>query len=377
MKRLRVLALSPVPLEGAGCRFRIAQFIPYLAEQGIDVTIAPFYDREFFELVYRPGQVTRKARLFVRQAAARLPAVLGAGRYDVLFIYREAFPIGPPILEALLRAFNRPVVYDFDDAVFLPNTSDANAFVAALKYPRKVGWIIGRSDVVIAGNEYLASFARRFNWSVQVIPTSVDTDLFVPSLPPRRPRSVPVVGWIGTPTTAGYLQAVAKPLVNLTQQSAFILRVAGDGGQVTFPGVAVEALPWSLDKEVELFNTCDVGIYPMPDDPWTKGKCGFKAIQFMACGVPVVASPVGVNTSIIDDGVTGFFARTDQEWESCIGRLLADPELRRRMGAAARRAIEQRYSVRVNAPRIAAVIRRAAEGARAAEPVASAAGGRR
>jgi glycosyltransferase involved in cell wall biosynthesis len=376
LNRLRVLALSPVPYEGAGCRFRIAQYLPYLRSQGIDVTIAPFYDRQFFDMVFRPRQSVRKAWSFVKRTAARLMSVAHSTRYDAIFIYREALPVGPALLEAVLRALGRPMIFDFDDAVFLQNTSEANRYLKALKRPQKTGWIIAHSDQVIAGNEYLASYARRFNPSVHVIPTPVDTTYFVPAADPRS-RSRMVVGWIGTPTTAPYLARLRAPLAALAREQDFTFRVSGAGAGVCMPHVRTEMPEWSLDREVELFNTCDVGVYPIPDDDWARGKCGFKAIQFMSCGVPVVASPVGVNREIIEEGVTGFFATTDAEWQQKIGRLVADAGLRLRIGGAARRRIEERYSLAVNAPRVASVIRQAVARARVTERIPSVAGDHR
>ncbi len=355
MNRVRALALSPVPYEGAGCRYRIAQYIPHLATHGIDLTVAPFFDREFFELVYRPGQTARKAMRFLRQAAGRLRTVWEHDRYDLMLIYREALPVGPPIVESLLAGSKVPLVYDFDDAVFLPNTSDANRWIGALKHPQKTGAIIRRCDQVIAGNEYLASYARRFNPSVHVIPTAIDVDLFVPRAEPHRSQARPVLGWIGTPTTASYLTPLAPVLRALAATHQFEFRVAGSTSPIAFEGVDTANVAWSLDSEVELFNGCDVGVYPLPDDDWARGKCGFKAIQFMSCGVAVVASPVGVNREIVQDGVNGFLASTADEWRQKLAALMDDPDLRRRVGAAGRRTIQERYSLHVTAPRVAAV----------------------
>jgi glycosyltransferase involved in cell wall biosynthesis len=372
VNRLRILALSPVPYEGAGCRFRISQYLPYLATQGIDVTVAPFYDREFFRLVYEPGRHARKALLFLEQTAARVMAIARADRYDAIWIYREALPIGPPILESVLSLCRRPLLYDFDDAVFLPNTSEANRYLAALKFPGKTGWIIRRAAQVIAGNEYLASYARGLNPSVHVIPTAVDTDVFVPRSGVPAVGAPLVIGWIGTPTTAPYLMPLGATLAALAKRHAFTFRISGGGADLAFPGVDIEHPQWSLEGEVALFNGCDIGVYPMPDDDWARGKSGFKAIQFMACGVPVVASPVGINVEIIQDGVNGFLASTPAEWEHTLGTLIADPELRHRMGAAGRRTVEARYSIQVNAPRVAAVLRQTAAGMAAAAPLAHA-----
>ncbi len=378
---MRVLALAPVPRKGASTRFRVAQYIPYLESQGISLTIAPFFTEEFFDLAYRRGHHGRKALLFLQRTIARVVTLFHRHQYDVMFISREAFPIGPAVFEAALAASGVPLVYDFDDAVFLENvpenTSDANRYLAALKYPGKIASIIRRSDQVIAGNEYLAAYARRFNPSVHVIPTSVDVDAFVPRSDAPPADAPPVVGWIGTPTTATYVRELGPILQTLAGEGRFVFRVAGAAGSVNVPGVPTENLPWSLDREVELFNTCDIGVYPLKDDEWSKGKCGFKAIQFMACGVPVVAAAVGVNREIIEDGVNGFLASTPSEWEQKLRRLLADPELRRRLGAAGRRTITERYSMQVNAARVAGVIRQAAARLGSAVPLAHVSGGPR
>jgi glycosyltransferase involved in cell wall biosynthesis len=377
MSRVRGLALSPVPYEGAGCRYRVAQYIPYLAGQGIDLTIAPFYDTEFFNLVYRPGRHARKTMLFLRQTLGRFRTVLQRGRYDFVFVYREALPVGPPVIESMLAATKMPLVYDFDDAVFVQNTSEANRSIAALKWPQKVAAIIRRSTQVIAGNEYLAGYARRFNPSVHVIPTAIDVSRFVPRRTAPLDGAPLVVGWIGTPTTVRYLSPLAPVLESLGRSPRFRFRVAGATEPVRFPGVDIDNAAWTLEGEVELFNGCDIGVYPLPDDEWTRGKSGFKAIQFMSCGVPVVASPVGINREIIQDGVNGFLAADAGEWHQKLAVLLTDADLRVRIGEAARRTIQERYSLQVNAPRVAAVLGQAIGGARAARPLVHAPGEQR
>jgi glycosyltransferase involved in cell wall biosynthesis len=372
---IRVLALSPIPEEGAGCRFRIAQFIPYLESVGFEVTLRSLFTPEFFRLVYQPRQYLRKAITFAGLSLKRLASLGDTSRFDVLFIYREMFPIGPAIVERLLARPGRPpIVLDFDDAIFLPNVSDANRFIAALKQPRKVASIVRLSDHVITGNDYLASYARRFNARVTMIPTSVDTDSFVPSAAAPSNGSGAardlVVGWIGSPTTGSYIRALAPVLQRARQRHPFVLRLSGVGEPLEIAGVPIRREPWSLDREVQLFNTCDVGVYPLADDEWSKGKCGFKAIEFMACGVPVIASAVGVNRDIIQDGVNGFLAATEDEWVDKLERLLADAALRRRFAEAGRRTIERHYSLHVNAPKLAGTLRAvAARGRRRQEAV--------
>jgi glycosyltransferase involved in cell wall biosynthesis len=355
--RIRLLVLSPIPEEGAGCRFRIAQFIPYLEANGFDVTLRALFTPAFFRLVYRPGHYLRKAATFAALSLRRLDSLRDASRFDVVFIYREVFPVGPAVVERLLTSAGRPpVVFDFDDAIFLPSVSDANRLIGALKLPQKVATIIRRSRHVIAGNAFLGAYARRFNPAVTMIPTCVDTSRFVPAAAPAAHAS-PIVGWIGSPTTASYMRSLGPVLQRVRQRHAFTLRVSGAGEPLEIDGVEVENAAWSLEREVELFQSCDVGVYPLADDEWSKGKCGFKAIQFMACGVPVVAAAVGVNREIIQDGVNGFLASTPDEWVDKMGRLLADPALRRRFGEAGRRTVIERYSLQTNAPILADILR--------------------
>ncbi|MDP1571560.1 MAG: glycosyltransferase family 4 protein [Vicinamibacterales bacterium] len=364
-RRVRVLALSPIPLEGAGCRFRIAQYLPSLREAGFDVTISPFYTPAFFRLVYRPGHHLRKALSFVSLAWRRVRELMTIGQYDLVFLYREAIPLGPPWVERAIARRGIPIVYDFDDAIFLPSVSEANRAISFLKQPGRVARVLGHSTRVVVGNEFLARYARQHNAAVTVIPTAVDTTRFVPRAETAGDPAAPlVVGWIGSPTTFPYLEGLAGVLARVAARTPFVLKVSGAGRPVRFPGLTVMEAPWSLDDEVELFNTCDVGVYPLTDDDWAKGKCGFKAIQFMACGVPVVAAAVGVNREIVQDGVNGFLAATPDEWVEKLERLLTDRSLRMQFAAEGRRTIEAGYSLTVTAPRLTEVFSAALDGAR-------------
>lgn len=359
-RRYKVLALSPIPEEGAGCRFRIAQYIPYLREAGFDVTISSFYTPEFFRTVYKPGNVIGKATSFLRLAAKRFRELDDLDSYDLVFLYREAIPLGPPLIERAIVRRGKPIVLDFDDAIFMNNVSEANRWISFLKNPGRVAEVVRKSTEVVVGNDFLASYARRYNDHVTVIPTVLDTDRFVPRAdPPTDPDRELVVGWIGSPTTFPYLQDLAGLLAQVATKHRFRLKVSGAGQPVRFPGVNVDEVPWSLANEVNLFNTCDIGVYPLTDNDWSRGKCGFKAIQCMACGVPVVAAAVGVNREIITDGVDSFLASTPADWTEKLGRLLSDPALRAHMAVAGRRTIEERYSLRVTAPRLAQILQQA------------------
>ena len=354
---VKVLALSPIPEEGAGCRFRVSQYIPYLRGAGFDVTVSPFYSREYFDFVYRPGNYLRKATGLASLTLRRLNELFAMRDYDLVFLYREAIPIGPPFIERSIAQLGIPIVYDFDDAIFLPAVSEANRHVSFLKNPGRVAEIIALSTHVTVGNDFLASYARQFNRRVTVIPTAVDTNRFVPraDAPGDDSRKL-VVGWIGSPTTFRYLEGIKDVLAEVSARHPFTLKVSGAGRPVNFPGVDVQVAPWSMADEVSLFNTCDIGVYPLTDDEWSRGKCGFKAIQCMACGVPVVAAAVGVNCEIITHGVDSLLASTREEWIRHLSTLLGDAALRRSMAAAGRQTIERRYSLQVTAPQLASVL---------------------
>ena len=372
---VRVLALTPIPEEGAGCRFRVSQYLPYLRSAGFDVTVSSFYTPEFFRLVYQRGRYLRKSASIAALTLRRLRELFALNQYDLVLLYREAIPFGPPAIEWFVARRGLPIVYDFDDAIFLRNVSEANRAFAFLKNPGRVAQILRLSRRVVVGNEFLASYARQHNSSVTVIPTAVDTERFVPRAADFTAGERPlVVGWIGSPTTFPYLEGLAPVLRDVAARHQFVLKVSGAGRPVTFPGVTVNEVPWSLANEVSLFNTCDIGVYPLTDDEWSKGKCGFKAIQCLACGVPVVAASVGVNREIVEDGVNGFLASTPAEWIAKLERLLTDAPLRARMAEAGRRTIEQRYSLHVTAPRLAAVL---ASALREEVPLSAAADGRR
>jgi glycosyltransferase involved in cell wall biosynthesis len=373
MKPIRVLAFTPIPEEGAGARFRLYQYLPALEEAGFQVTIEPFFTPEFFRIVYQAGRQGVKLHLFIKQTLARLKQLLRRVDYDLFFVYREVFPIGPPLVELLLSSSRgRPLIYDFDDAIYLPNASDANRLIGVLKYPQKVPRIIRASTQVIVGNAHLADYARKHNEWVSVIPTCVNTSQFIPRSTRTDSQTPLRVGWVGSHSTAKYLRHLLPVLAGVAGRHPFTLYAVGSSMPLEAEGLAVTQAPWALEREIQDFQSCDIGVYPIWNDPWGQGKCGFKAIQFMACGVPVVASAVGVNRHIIQDGVNGFLAETGGEWADKLLRLLRDPELRRRFSEAGRRAVEERYSLAVNAPRVIGMFRGALERSGGAVPVVAA-----
>jgi glycosyltransferase involved in cell wall biosynthesis len=243
------------------------------------------------------------------------------------------------------------MIFDFDDAVFVSYKSPSNGYLSYLKFPGKTATICRLSAHIMAGNPYLAEYARQYNpQNVTVIPTTIDTDKYH-YLENKPTNDIPVIGWSGSHSTVQHLDTLRETLQDLAKQARFRLRVIGTPNY-KIEGVDVEAMPWRSETETKDLEPIDIGVMPLPDDQWSKGKCGLKALQYMALGVPTMCSPVGVNSDIIQDGANGFLASTKEEWVEKLKRLIDSAELRRALGSAGRRTVEEKYSARVQAPRV-------------------------
>jgi len=356
-----ILFIVPYPPEGASNRFRVLQFIPTLEAEGIRARVRPFYSRALWDVLYRRGHMVRKLLLGSICAFNRLLDLFRSLAYDMVFIHRESFPLGPAWFERGLRLLGRRYVYDFDDAVFLPNAAAPNRLFARLKCPGKTATAARLSSITLAGNNYLADYARQAGAArVEVLPTVVDTDAFSASEEQRSSGSV-VIGWIGSTTTIQFLEPFLALWPRIREQAPdVVLRIVGGRPSGVLPE-GVECVAWSLAGEIDELRRFDIGIMPMPDNPWTRGKCAFKAIEYMAAGVPAVCSPVGMNLELIEHGRTGFLPRTDDGWVETLTALVKDSQLRRTMGANGRAEIERNYSLKAARPRFLRAVREAAE----------------
>jgi glycosyltransferase involved in cell wall biosynthesis len=348
---MRVLALMPALYDTSpGQRYRLEQWEPLLRERGVDITFASFEDEDLHALLYKRGMMSKKLRLVTRGLGRRLSLVRKVKDYDLVYILREAALLGPPVFERLIAQTGVPVVFDFDDAIFVSYRSPSNGYLSYLKFAGKTKTICRISSHVMVGNPYLAEYARQVNDRVTVIPTTIDTEKY--RVPERREKSgPPVIGWTGSYSTVQHLDTMRGALKKLAETESFRLRVIGTPAYECAP-VDVEAMPWRAETELEDLSEIDIGMMPLPDDRWSKGKCGLKALQFMALGIPPICSPVGVNTDIIQDDQNGFIAGTEDEWVEKLRRLLRSAELRRRLGDAGRATVEQNYSAITQTPRV-------------------------
>jgi glycosyltransferase involved in cell wall biosynthesis len=359
---VRVLALLPYPIGRApGQRYRLEQWAPLLTASGVTVTYSTFLSSTDFDLLYEPGKIARKGLAVLTGYTRRISLLRTLDRFDVAYVYREAALLGTAWLEALI-ARRCPIVFDFDDAIYLQATSDANRAFGFLKRPRKVAALCRLASAVTVGNDTLAAFARRHAARVEVIPTTIDTDVYRVVQRETNPR--PVVGWTGSPTTAAYLLAIGPALRRLRERHDFELRVVG--ANVAMEGLAVRCLPWRAETETDDLRPLDVGLMPLTDDEWARGKCALKALQYMALGIPPVVSPVGASALIVRDGVNGFHASSGDEWVDRLSTLLGNPALRARLGAAARQTVQDHYAAHVHAPRLGVLLRQVCRGAKTA-----------
>src|SRR5574338_276441 len=357
-RMIRALFLLKYGPRAASTRHRHLQFIPYLGAHGFRCDVSWLLSDKYLSDLLDRNRLNRAAilkgyseRLFLRSRTLRT--------FDVVIIHVDSLPYLPPIVERRLSRLQVPYVYDFDDAIFHQYDLNPSRLVRHW-LGGKVPDMIRRAAHVVAGNRYLADFAFRFNSHVTVVPTTVDTTEFVPAdiVAHRRPV---VVGWIGSPSTARYVESLSPVWQQLTSEGSITLRLIGAGG-TTMAAEHVEIREWNEAREVADLQSMDIGIMPLEDDPWAQGKCGFKLIQYMACGLPVVASPVGVNAQIIREGETGFLCRTPEEWLVRIRRLASDADLRRQMGSRGRDLACAEWSLQKWAPQIATLLRHVAIG---------------
>jgi glycosyltransferase involved in cell wall biosynthesis len=358
---IELLALVPYALGTTPSqRFRIEQWAPLLArDHGIRVHFAPFADEPLSAILARPGGLARKASAMLRATAARVPEVLRARRYDAVLVHRAACLAGPAVLERVLAGSGPPLLFDFDDAIWLRHTSGANAVFDRLKFPGKTATLCRLAARVVAGSEYLAAWARGHSARVDVVPTSIDVAAY--QRPDRAANGRVVVGWTGSATSLTHLERAAPLLRRLAAAREVEIRVLSTRPPA-LPDVPVVFRPWTPDNEVGEIGTFDVGIKPMPDDEWARGKCPMKELQYLALGIPAVCSAVGGTREAVRHGDNGYLVSTEDEWMEALVRLVDDPALRARLGEAGRRTVRERYASERSAASFAASVRAAVGG---------------
>lgn len=345
---MHILFICPYPLgKSPSQRFRFEQYFHFLQERDITYEVHPFMGNGLWDILYTKGHMLKKIFFLAGCFVRRWVLLFRCRKADYVFIHREVTPFGPPVFEWIIaKIFKVKIIYDFDDAIWMPQLTQASGAVTFLRNASKVNAIIRWSFKVSCGNAYLANHALKYNAGVFVNPTTVDTELRHNRMKDQQTETL-IVGWTGSHSTLMYLEPIVPLLEKVYQVVPFEFYVICDRPLRAMPSFAT-FIPWNAETEIEDLLNLNVGVMPLVQDQWTEGKCGFKAIQYMALGIPAIVSPVGVNKNIVDHGVNGYICENDQEWEEALLKLLRQEKLRIEMGREARLKIIQHYSVSSN-----------------------------
>lgn len=362
---MEILGLCTYPVEAAATRYRLLQFVVPLAEKGINLNVLPFLSSSEFASLYQPGKTFQKVSAMLTSATKRLGNSLKSSKYDALLIQREAMLFGPPIFEWLNKTIGRcPIVLDLDDATYVRYISPTYGRLgSSFKFFGKTDTLIKWSELVICGNRHIADYVAEKGKKTVVVPTVVDTDKFSPL--EKKGNKKPTIGWIGTHSTYPLLETLFPVLQDLSRSYDFTLKIVGAGkSKIELDGVEVKNLTWKLDREIEDFQSLDIGLYPLEvsgslSEEWLMGKSGFKAIQYMSVGVPFVVSPIGVCAEIGIENKTHFLALSKEQWYEALSKLLKSPQIRKKMGQNGREYALAHYTVSQQADKIAETLRQA------------------
>ena len=363
---MRVLGVCSYPIESAATRYRLVQFVEPLAQEGINLEISPFLDSNSFQKLYVSNSPIGKAFGLWSPFLRRFSESFQMGNYDLLFVQREAMFFGPAFFEWIFQKIgNVPLILDLDDATYLSYVSPTyGRFGSFFKFFGKTNKMIKRADAVICGNRFIAEYVTGKGAKAFVIPTVVDTEKYFPG---QKTNAIPVIGWIGTHSTFPFLESIFPVLEELGKKYEFVLKIVGAGREsIKLSGVKIENLKWSLEREIADFQSLDIGLYPITtsasaSDQWVLGKSGFKAIQYLAVGVPYVVTPIGVCAEIGIDGKTHFSASSKEQWYDALEKLLKSPKLREDFGKGGREYALENFTVKQQTDKIAGVFHRMLE----------------
>lgn len=346
----KILFLVPYPLGVAPSqRFRFEQYFEILEQNGFDFDSQSFIDEQTWKILYLKGYLVKKTIGIFRGFLRRFYLLFFLKKYHFIFIHRETAPLFPPIFEFLIaKVFQKKIIYDFDDAIWLPNTSKQNRISAFLKFNQKVKWICRWAYKISAGNDYLCAYARQFNPNAVLNPTTIDMSHHKKSnLQETQKKGKIMIGWTGSHSTLKYLHEIEGVIKEIEKNYAIhFLVIANQKPDIQLDSLIF--LPWKKESEIEDLSKIQIGIMPLTDDEWAKGKCGFKALQYMSLGIPTLASPVGVNTTIIQDGKNGFLCDRAEVWRDKLIMLIENESLRTELGKNAQQTVEKYYSVQAN-----------------------------
>ncbi|MEO8671117.1 MAG: glycosyltransferase family 4 protein [Tahibacter sp.] len=353
---MNVLFLTKYPIDGASSRYRVYQYLPYLDAAGIRYRVQSFMSPAMYRLMNLPGHNVAKVIHATIAALRRLAQLIRCRRYDLIFLQRECLPFGAPYMERIFRRCGVPLLFDYDDALFIVKPNTHAALLDFFKRPDRVVKIFRIVDCVLAGNDWLRDRAAEYCADARTFHVAEDLKRYT-NRPPHREHAAVVLGWLGSPSTEKYLNQIREPLRALNRRyPALRFKIIG-GGQFADPDIRIEHVPWTLDSELTQLHSFDIGLMPLPWEDWSLGKSGGKARTYMAVGLPAVCTAIGFNNELIRDGETGFLVQQSDAWESVLSRLIESADLRGRIGDAARRDVEARFSLEKLGPRFVQILR--------------------
>ncbi|MFH1320110.1 MAG: glycosyltransferase family 1 protein [Bacteroidota bacterium] len=343
---MKILFLVPYPTgEAPSQRFRFEQYYELLRNNNIEYSISPFWDMKTWKIMYRKGFLFSKILGMIKGFIRRKMDLFTLYKYDLVFIHRELTPAGPPLIEWLIaKVFRKKIIYDFDDAIWVPNVSDTNRFFSFIKSFSAVSKLCRWSYRVSCGNEYLCNYAREFNKNAVYNPTTIDTDNYHNRVKDHNNSEKIIFGWTGTHSTIRYLEDLVPIISELEEKYDFGFYIISDR-KPEFSFKSLIYKQWNKEEEINDLLLFNVGLMPLTNDTWSNGKCGFKALQYMALGIPALVSPVGVSTIIVDHGVNGFICRSKEEWKIYMIKLITDRQLLIELTQKTREKIISNYSV--------------------------------
>jgi L-malate glycosyltransferase len=344
----KVLVICPYPENVAPSqRLKFEQYYPAFREAGYEIKVSSFISYSFWGIIYKKGKIYQKAWYSFLGYLTRLRDLFRLRQYDIVYIHLWVTPFGPPIFEWIYRKLSGKIIYDIDDLVYLNNTkSSKNPIALIIKGKKKPIYLMKTADYVITCTPYLDEFVKKYNPNTKDISSTVDTNKYKVVNDYSNKKRL-TLGWSGSISTSRYFYVLKNVLLRLKSLYDFRILVIGNS-EIKIDGLDIEAVAWEETKEMGYLQQLDIGLYPMPNEPWVYGKSGLKAIQYMALGIPTVATALGANFRVIENGVSGFLVQNDDEWIEALSKLIQDENLRRCIGGNARVRVEQLFSVESN-----------------------------
>lgn len=348
MSKKKILIICPNPIGYAPAqRLKYEQYFKRWEDNGYELTVKPFMSEKMQSVVYKKGFFFTKVIETLKSYIQRIALLPKVKNYDIVYYFLWVTPFGPPIMEWLYCKLSKSIIYDIDDLVYIKNTSNT-WYIDLLKGHSKPIYLMKKAGHVITCTPYLDQYVRKLNQNTTDISSTVDTEIRYKCVNKYSNDNPLTIGWSGSHSTIIHFLTIKNVLVKIQQKYPFVKFKLMGGNDVKVDGLKIESKEWSEEIEISTLQTFDIGIYPLPNKEWVYGKSGLKAIQYMALGIPTIATAIGTNFRVIEDGVSGFLANTEEEWIEKLSLLIENPNLRKRLGEAARKKVENEFSLNAN-----------------------------